>query len=452
MTSIPGVILDNTNADEAAATLASGDVSSVVTEAARWLIRSGAFSIFDQAVVSATSFLTTLILARSTSQAEVGVFALASTIVLFLGAVQGNLITVPYTIYCHRHQSDALAEYAGSTLVHQFLTSLVAIAGFASLGLVLATGLGPERLQPAIWVLVGVIPFVLLREYVRRFAFAHLAMATAVTVDVVVAVLQLGALLIFRRLEILTAATTYSAIGAACGVACLCWWLIDRQPMRFDSSRFVADWRSNWSFGKWAFLSQLAGLAYYILPWMLAAVHGEADTGELAACTTLVGLANLFVMGMNNFLMPKAARAFTNDGPMGLVRVLRKVMVYFCVVLGGLCGVLFLAGGFLAGTLYGPEYSDTGPLIALLSLGVFADGLGLTASTGLWAMDRPGIGIIGDLVQLLASLGIATWLVFPWGAMGVGVAIFLGRMAGAAVRWTSLWRLIERREMEQPGT
>jgi O-antigen/teichoic acid export membrane protein len=396
--------------------------------------------------------LTTLILARTTSQAEVGVFALAWTIVLFLGAVQGNLITVPYTIYCHRHQRDTLAEYAGSTLIHQFVTSLAAVACFLGLGVLLASGLGPAGLQPSIWALVGVIPFLLLREYARRFAFAHLALTTAVVVDIVVAVLQLVSLVVLRQLGLLTAATAYAAIGMACAVACLCWWLIDRQPMQFTSARFAVDWRSNWSFGKWAFLSQLAGLAFYILPWMLAAVHGEANTGELAACTTLVGLANLFVMGVNNFLMPKTARAFADGGPYALSGVLRKVMPYLCGVLGGLCVLFYFAGGFLAGSLYGREYADTGPLVAMLSLGVFADALGLTASTGLWAMDRPGIGIIGDLVQLFSTLGIAAWLVSPWGPMGIAVAIFLGRMAGAVVRWSTLWILMGNQHSEQPAT
>jgi hypothetical protein len=67
-------------------------------------------------------------------------------------------------------------------------------------------------------------------------------------------------------------------------------------------------------------------------------------------------------------------------------------------------------------------------------------------------MDRPGIGIIGDLVQLFSTLGIAAWLVSPWGPMGIAVAIFLGRMAGAVVRWSTLWILMGNQHSEQPAT
>ncbi len=125
----------------------------------------------------------------------------------------------------------------------------------------------------------------------------------------------------------------------------------------------MKDWRRNWSFGKWALTSQLTGLAFYLLPWILAAVHGEAETGELAACGTLVGLSNLFVIGLNNFLMPKAAQAFTRQGSHALGGVLRKATLWSVAVLGSLCVVVLFAGNWWPATLYGPEYGDTGPLV-----------------------------------------------------------------------------------------
>jgi O-antigen/teichoic acid export membrane protein len=144
-------------------------------------------------------------------------------------------------------------------------------------------------------------------------------------------------------------------------------------------------------------------------------------------------------MGLNNFLMPKAARAFTQHGPHALCRVLRKAMLWFVAVLGSLCLVVLFIGNFLAGALYGSEYGDTGPLIFMLALATFTDALGLTASTGLWAMDRPSTSLVGDVVQLLVTLSSALWLVFPLGAMGIAIAMVAGRAAGAAVRWFALW-------------
>lgn len=445
---IPDIVLDHLEPGETSPALAPGVAPSVAADASEPVVPTSAFAVVDQGIVSGTSFLTTLIIARTCPQDELGVYSLAGTVVLFLAAAQGNLISVPYTIYCHRRSGEELAAYAGSTLAHQLITSLGAMACFLGLAALLATGTGPAGVGPAAWVLLGAIPFLLLREYARRFAFAHLALATAITIDVVVAVLQLGGLFLLHRFQILSAATVYAAMGAACAVASLCWWSLNQQPIRFSRRQFVEDWRGNWSFGRWALTSQLTGLAFYLLPWILATVHGKAATGELAACSTLVGLSSLFVLGVNNFLMPKAAQAFAQRGPQALCAVLRKAMVWFAVVLGSLCLIVLFVGNFLAGALYGPEYADTGRLIFMLALATFTDALGLTASTGLWAIDRPATSLVGDVVQLLATLGFALWLVFPLGALGIAIAMVAGRAAGAVVRWLALWLSIGLKDCE----
>ncbi|MCE5267503.1 MAG: hypothetical protein LLG00_06415 [Planctomycetaceae bacterium] len=422
--------------------------SPAAADGATRTVRTGAFSVFDQAVVSGSNFLTMLILVRACSQHEVGVYSLASTIVMFLVAAQSNLISVPYTVYCHRHSGEALAEYKGSTFIHQLLTSVAAVACFLALGIMLASGVGPEGLRPAAWVLLAAIPFILLREFARRAALAHLAMATAIAIDVAASVVQLTALVALARLERLSAAATYAAMGAACAVTCLCWSLTARKPMRFSRGRLVADWHYNWSFGKWGLMSQLTGLAFYLLPWLLAHVHGEAATGELMACTTLVGLSNLFVTGFNNFLIPKAAQAFTRQGVHALGRVLRWATLCSVVVLGSLWLLTLLAGDYLASVVYGGDYSDTGPLIAMLALATFADAMGLLASTGLSALDRPAATFGGDVVQLVVTVGTALWLVGPYSAWGIASSLVIGRAAGAAVRWLTLWKLEKAARLE----
>ena len=152
--------------------------------------------------------------------------------------------------------------------------------------------------------------------------------------------------------------------------------------MRFSRERFAKDWGGNWSFGKWALTSQMTGLAFYLLPWILAAVHGEAETGELAACSTLVGLSNLFVIGLNNFLMPKAAQAFSQRGPHALCSVLRKAMLWSVAVLGGLCLVACFAGNCLAGSVYGPNMATRDRLIFMLALATFTDAHGAYGQHG----------------------------------------------------------------------
>ena len=179
-------------------------------------LRLGAASIFDQAIVSATNFATTLIIARLCSKEEVGVYYLAWTIILFVVAAQGNLISIPYTIYCCRREGQSLASYAGSTLVHQLAISLAAISAILSLTIVFSLGLGPPAMQSVGWVLLCVSPFILMREYTRRFMFAHLNLAAAIVMDISVSCVQLLSLLLLGYYHLLTIPVVYAVMGGAC--------------------------------------------------------------------------------------------------------------------------------------------------------------------------------------------------------------------------------------------
>ena len=233
MSSIADMLLEHSEPGEPPPRLAPR-VTAPAADAAAPMVRTGMFSIFDQGGRQRHQFPHHVdsrprLLSGRGGRLFAGLDRRAVP-----AAVQGNLITVPYTMYCHRRSGEALAEYAGSTLIHQLITSLAAVACFLGLAVLLSLGFGPERLRPAAWVLLGVIPFILLREYARRFAFAHLAVAAAITIDVVVAVLQLGALLVLLAVGVALGGRGVRRDGAACAVACLCWWLLDRQPMRFS--------------------------------------------------------------------------------------------------------------------------------------------------------------------------------------------------------------------------
>ncbi len=428
---------------EGSSPLAAGVTASVFAESSEPVVRKGMFSIFDQAVVSGANFLTLVIIARACSPAEVGIYALAWTVVIFLAAAQANLISIPYTMYRHRREGSSLTEYGGSAIIHQLVFSVAAAVCFIGLAALLSLGVGPSGLRPAAWVLSGVIPFILLRDFARRFSFAHLAVETAIVMDVAVSTLQVASLLVLWRLGLLSPAVVYGVMGAACAVAAAGWWLLRKQPVSFSRKEIVRDWRRNWSFGRWALTGQMTGLAFYALPWLLAIVRGEAETGKLAVCTTLVGLSNLFVMGLNNFLIPKAAQAFARDGARALGGVLRKAAFVAAGVLGSLCVGVFLVGDLVARIIFGPMYADTGTLLTVLALAALTDSLGQTAAAGLWALDRPAANFVADLVQVSVTLGAAIWLVFSLGALGVAIAIVAGRVVGTTVRWIILWGLMK---------
>ena len=405
--------------------------------------RQGMLSIVDQAVVSAASFLTTVIVARATSREDLGIYYLALTLVLFARGIQAQLVFAPYVVYCHRREGNESAEYAGSVLVHQLILSAMAVVCLAALAGVLWLGIGPPALAPAIWVLLGALPLLQLREFYRSYSLCHLKVGVAVAVDATTAALQVGVLLVLWRFRLLSVASAYAMMGGAAAIVCLEWFACRRGRWRIQPARIAADWINNWSFARWALASFLIGcVSPYVMPWILAAVHGEASAGLLGACGTLAGIANMFVMGLGNFVSPKAARAFADKGRPALCRVLGTAAAVFGVVVGGLCLFSLFAGEWLVVFVYGRQFAGGGPVLAAYVASVLAISIGMVAGNGLWAIDRPKAALVPDLCALAVTLATAALLVGPLGALGVALAVLAGAATGAVMKSFVLFGLI----------
>jgi O-antigen/teichoic acid export membrane protein len=412
-------------------------------------VRRGFLSIFDQALVSGTNFATSVIIGRLCTKDQLGTYYLALSLVYFVRGIQEQIISAPYTVYCHRKQGPELDGYGGSLVVHQLGLTLLTLVGLFGLGSWLWTGEGASELVTVVWVLLGAAPCMLLREFVRHYAFAHFRMKSAIAIDLAVCCLQLGCLLVLHQLGWLNVTTVYCVIGFACAVACLIWFLAGGRRFRFERSRILGDWRENWAFGRWALAGQLVGCSTpYILPWLLAFRHGMAETGVLAACGTLVGIANMFVLGLSNFLSPQAAHAFTTGGIDRLRAVLTKTALLFGTLLGSFCLVAFFTGDWLAVAIYGDKYADAGPIIIVLALGMLANSMAITAGNGLWAVDLPQANFRADLSALVVTIAATVLLLPTRGALGAALAILLGSLAGAGVRTLILLRVMRSLQRE----
>jgi O-antigen/teichoic acid export membrane protein len=408
------------------------------------ILQKASVSIADQAIVSLAGFATSVIIGRACGKAELGVYYLALSIILLARGIQEQLVSAPYMIYASRRRGDALASYSGSALVHQWTLTVLIVLALAGAAAAIHNGSALQQLGPVAWVMLAAAPLMLTREFIRQFAFAHLQLGTAVFFDFAVSTLQVGLLLVFAWTGHLNVVLAYCIIAAAAGVASLAWIAVGRHRFTASPGAVVADWRHNWAFGKWALASLLVGsTSPYFMPWILALAHGEAAAGLLGACTALVGLANMFVMGLSNFLSPKAARAYADGGVPELRRVLYKIAALFLAGLGTFCLVAIFAGEPLALLVYGDRFAGAGPVIALLACGMLVSSLGITAGNGLWALERPSANFAADLCSLTVTLAAAVALVPTLGVVGAAISTLAGTSAGTIVRLLTLRRLMK---------
>lgn len=401
------------------------------------LSRGPAVACADQAVVSATSFLTLIMLARWTDAEQLGYFAIGISIIGVTLAIQHALVSLPYAIQRHRPPGSA-GEHAFCCLLHSglFSASAMILLALAALGLT-ALGAHQETVHMA-WALAALMPLVAAKEFAREFALARLAWQRALVLDVAAAAIQLAAIVWLGATGRLSPLTAYGAMGLSCGIAALGWFCLSRSDFAFRLGQLRTTLRQNWELGRWLFLSRSAILVQgYSTYWLSMLVAGAAVTGVYAACMSVVAFANPVLLGLYNFFVPKSVLAWKDGGIAGL----RQRAIGDSLLLGAAMGSFFVlvlfAGEEVLRLLYpGEAYQGHGLTLAILTLGTLVAALGIPAANALASMERPRplAGVAG--VSAFLNVILVWWLIGEWGLLGAAAAVVAANVVGTLGRWT----------------
>jgi O-antigen/teichoic acid export membrane protein len=415
-------------------------------------MRQGVHSLLDQGAVSATNFLTGVIIARTCSKTELGLYMLGFSVFLFLVDLQTSLIATPYMIYAPRLKGSASALYTGSTLIHQSGFCLLATLALAVSAVMSRFGLGPKGMGSVLWALAAAVSSIMFREYARRILFAHLKAMRALVLDSCIAVAQIGSLLILGHLGFLSANRAYWVVGGACGLAVLGWLWSDRSVHHIRMSQAAADLRKNWAFGKWALISGFTWtLSMNLYPWLLAAFHGTASAGIWAACLGAVALGNPAVLGVQNFLGPKIAHVYAAVGPTALGRFVFRASIAFAVPISLFCVAMMLWGGRLVGSLYGHEYLGNGLVVAILAWNLSVTAVASSFSRALFAIERADIDFAANLAGLFVMFTLGIWLVRSFAIAGAAAGLLIANAATSGAKGLALQVLIRNQTGSQPA-
>lgn len=393
------------------------------------------FALADQAVISATNFTTGIIIGRTCTQQEFGLYMLGFSLVLLILNMQNSLISSPYTVYSAMLRGRDLACYAGSTLLHFLALCALAIITLALIGMGLSLFFGFQELVPIVLALNFVVAFIMLREYARRIFFASLRMSAAFVMDSCVAVSQVLGLLVLSHSSIISASWAFFNIGAACGLFAVSWLLWIRKEFAFEISQVISDFVRNISFGKWVFASNIIILlSIQLYPWLIAWFQGTKATGIFAASWSVVAVANTLLLGFGNFLGPETAHAISK-GSSELKQLVQRVTV----VLAGISGLFFIGmlifGGQFIEVIYTSKYAGNGTLVSILALGIVGTAIGSTAAWGIWAMKRPEVNFKINILTLFISISIGVWLVKTSGIIGAGLGLLVSNFISSTIRF-----------------
>ena len=397
----------------------------------------------DQAVVSATSFLALIMIGRWTDPSQLGTYAIGASVLAMLLAAQESLITRPYAIQLYRPLGTP-AEFAFSSLLLSCVLSTVAAIVLCAAALALSA-FGENRDLAAIaWALAASIPFVLTREFARRFAFAHLRMFRALTVDVAVAALCVILLGWLGWTERLSAVTALGAIGISCAVCSIGWLYLARAEFSFRLADIRATLKQSWVLGKWLFSSQVTLQAQgYMTYWLSMVIAGATITGIYAACMSIISFANPLLYGFFNILTPRSVRALRNEGATGLRRQAVKDSLLLAALMAAFCAIVLIVGEDVMNFLYpSAVYKGNGNVLAVLAFAALAAAIGAPASNALVSAERAQAVAGVTSVSAVLNIVLVWWLMTNWGLLGAAFGVLIAEVVGSLGRWIVFLALV----------
>ncbi len=225
-----------------------------------------ALAIADQIIVSGASFAATLLVGR-TNSAALGEYSIAVSIVALVLAVQNALVLLPFTIRQHRTDTEESVDPADALALSMLLSGAAMALCFAG-ALILALTTAEMTFAALTVMLAAVMPFVVLREFARRYALAQLRMRVVLALDVAAAALQIATLGALALFDATNAVTACAALGLSCVVPALVWRVAARQDLGWRVHRIPQSAARSWALGKWLILGQLTvQVQSYVVYW-----------------------------------------------------------------------------------------------------------------------------------------------------------------------------------------
>lgn len=415
----------------------------MVGRAIRLMSGSHVLGWADQAIVSATSFLPLVMIGRWAGPHQLGVYAVGVSILALLVATQESLITRPYSVHLHR-PTGTPEEYAFSALSLSVLFS-VATAIVISAATLMGAALGASREFVDIgWVLAGATPFLLMRDFARRFCFAHLVVGRALLLDGAVAALTIPSLALLAWYGHLSVTSAFAAMGAAGAVCSLGWYALSRRAFSRSFHQIGATTSRNWQMGKWFLSGQLAEQAQgYLTPWLALAIAGAAVTGVYAACSSIVAFTNPLLFGFFNVLLPKFVLTLREQG----VAALRRQACADAALLAGIMGaftlVVFVFGDDIMDLLYGSKsYAGYRPVLVVIAAAALVGAVAAPASIALAAAERANIAAYVTALTAVLSIGLIAALLVYGGLLGAVYGVLGAEIFGCISLWLAFLVLV----------
>ncbi len=420
-----------------------------ILQTAKRMQRAG-WAMLDQAVVSASNFVTMFLLARYMDVAAFGIFVLAYTGLRLATSFQHTVITEPHNSLAAKLSGREYRSFTSTLSLIQIVFALGWFVLLAVAGGVCYALARPEYGFVAIVLGTMLIPW-MGQEFVRRILYTKHDSKSATINDTVSYGAQAGAVVLFVQhfneptvLHGLMAYGLSSLIATLLGV----WQIRDHllfERSVFDRARIEEIVSRTWEFGKWLTGGNLVKwFGDNGNTWMVGALLGAAPLGALQAAAQIAKLLNPIIQAVTAYLPSVASSIMARKGKEGLRDLLRKLMVWLAIPFSVVTVGVMLAAEPLLKLAYGDKFLNQGLewIVVLAALTYILSLIKAFLRIVFMAMEISRPLFISSVLSsfLLATSGIA--LIYSIGIWGAPLSSGLMSLVTIGYFWMVYRRLM----------
>ena len=403
-------------------------------------IRQAGFSMIDQACAVGGMFLVNVMLARTQSKADYGLFALSYSIYTFLAGMHNAALLEPFTVYGSGRYFERFTQYNAKV----WGSNARLVAGITCVSLTIWLLLRILKAPLASGALLGMglscgVP--LTASLVRQSFYVPRKPALAARFSCVFFVALLVLLAAAVRTHWLTSFSAFPLVAAAwmaAGISVYSHLPGKLQPGP-ESNFGPAYWSLHWKYARWviatALVFQLTNQAYY---WLVAGFLSLKEVADLRAIYILVTPVDQIFIALGFLVLPALSHRFS-AGLLDRFRALRKkyMALSIAVTLSFALIVRFL-GSMGLHALYGGKFDSIAPLLILLAFLPVIMSIGNTINLALKAIEQPQCVLYGYISSGIATFAVGMPLVRHFGLRGAVYGLLLSASAytlAVALSW-----------------
>ncbi|MBN1537345.1 MAG: hypothetical protein JW908_11480 [Anaerolineales bacterium] len=403
--------------------------------------QEGYLAAVDQGAISLSNFLATIILARSASPTELGVYGVGFIALRLARSFQDGITIQPMNVIGAGMDETEFRRYATGTSILQVALALLCSMCVALGGWIL-TAAGNDVAGPTLFALWFVFLWWQLQEYIRRMMYTRGTVFHAVVNTILANTVRLAIMIWMQSRGSLDGIASLDAIGWGSLAALLpglwftrrfwgCPWLSLRQT-----------WQRNWDFGRWVMGGALANwVAVEFYPVLTAGMISFAAAGAYRALQNLVAPIHMLLRAIDTFMTPRAARQYDMGGKPALLRTIRLVYLISGIPILGVLGLAMLFPAQILHVLYGDTYVEFAGGVTLMAVFYALWFAYWPMQTALKAARYSRPIFIANLAAIASMFTAGVWAIQRWGVYGTIGGQALNSLVVGVILWCAWFKI-----------